>query len=241
MGGTIGLIIHLERARDRAAHVAELARALPVPAEIQPAVDAREGPAEAWRYDPDLGLEPRYPFPLSDTEIAVFLSHRAAWARIVDGGFEAGLVVEDDATFDPTVFPMAFALAQDEIASDRFIRFPVKDRERTGATIAERDGVRIVRPGVVGLNLQASLVGREAARRLLAGSERFDRPVDSWLQMVWAHGVEILSIWPSGVDEVSAGLGGSTQKKRKGLAAKLHAEWARARYRRQIARASAER
>ena len=169
----------------------------------------------------------------------MFLSHRRAWVRIVEAGWAAGLVVEDDVTFDGAAFPPAFALACKVLTPDRFIRLPMKDREGVGEVIARSGGVRAVRPDVIGLNLQASLVGRGAAARLLAASEKFDRPVDSWLQMSWAHGVEILTLWPSGVGEVSADIGGSTQKKRKGIGARIGAEFARARYRRAIARMSA--
>ena len=231
-----GLIIHLERAEDRRVQAAALAESLPVPAEILPAVDARQGPPERERHDPGLGLEPPYPFPLSDTEIAVFLSHRRAWARIVEGRMRAGLVLEDDASLDPQIFPKALALASEVLTEDRFVRLPMKNREGQGALIAERDGIRAVKPDLVALNLQASLVGRRAAARLLRASARFDRPVDSWLQMTWVHGVEVLSLWPTGVGEVSQKLGGSTQKKRKGLWAKLRAERQRARYRAEIAR-----
>ena len=237
-----GLIIHLERATGRAAHVASLLNALPVEAEVLSAIDARAEDAEGgetWRHDPALGLSPRYPFPLSETEVAVFLSHRRAWARIVAAGWRAGLVLEDDVTLDPVAFPAAYGLAAKVLNEDRFVRLPMKDRENAGETVSERAGVRAVRPSVVGLNLQASLVGRGAAQQLLAASERFDRPVDSWLQMTWDHGVDILSIWPSGVGEISGDLGGSTQKKRKGITARLRAEVARGRYRAAIARMSA--
>ena len=73
------------------------------------------------------------------------------------------------------------------------------------------------------------------AERLLAASVRFDRPVDTWLQMRWVHGVDILSVWPTGVGEASGDLGGSTQKKRRGTLARIRAEIARSRYRRRIA------
>lgn len=238
--GIGGLIIHLERAVERGPRVAELSATLPVRGEILPAIDARNGEGDIWRYDPGLATKPAYPFALSETEVAVFLSHRRAWARIVEAGWAAGLILEDDATLDPGVFPAAYDLAREVLTPGRFVRLPMKDRESAGEVVAQAGGVRAMRPEVVALNLQASLVGRDAAARLLAASEHFDRPVDTWLQMTWEHGVDILSIWPSGVGEVSAALGGSTQNKRKGLGARLGAEFKRARYRRAIAQMSAE-
>ncbi|MEM0947419.1 MAG: glycosyltransferase family 25 protein [Pseudomonadota bacterium] len=238
LDGIGGLIIHLERAADRAAHVKHMSKWLPVPSEILPAVDAKDPNSKVWRYEPDLGLDPAYPFPLSDTEVAVFLSHRRAWARIVASGWHAGLILEDDVMLDPDAFPAALRLARDVLGPRRFIRLPMKDREGKGDEVARENGIRAVRPRVVGLNLQASLVDREAAQTLLAATEKFDRPVDTWLQMTWEHDVDILSIWPSGVGEISAVLGGSTQRKRTGFGARLSAEVARARYRRAIARKS---
>lgn len=233
MAGIRGIIIHLERATERAAHVAALRETLPIPSEILPAIDARTADLTAYRPDP--GLDPRYPFPLHDTEIAIFLSHRAAWQRILDADLPGGLVLEDDVTFDRETFPSALALARDVLTPNRVVRLPFKNREGIGDIVAERDGICAFRPDVVGLNLQATLVGRDAARGLLAASETFDRPVDSWMQMTWEHGVDILTLWPTGVSELSAGLGGSTQGKRRGIGARLVAELARLRYRRAIA------
>lgn len=229
-------IIHLERAKDRAAQAACLARSLPVPGEILAAVDARGQDAElGQRYDPGLGWQPRYPFDLTRTEIAVFLSHRRAWQRIRDDGRMAGLVVEDDIRPDPQRLPAAFALAMAHLEPGRVIRFPRSDRETAGETIAEADGMRLVRPRAVALGMQAQLVGREAAARLLDVTRRFDRPVDGVLQMTWETGIDTLTVLPAPVREIDAELGGSTQWKRRGLVARLHAELARALYRRRLA------
>ena len=230
-----GLVIHLERATARAGQVARLIGALPFPGEVLPAVDARAPGGLPAGHDPALSLEPRYPFPLTDVEVAIFHSHRRAWSRIVEAGWDGALILEDDATLDPEAFPAALEIAREAFAPDRFIRLPIKDREAGGEVVAERGGLRVVRPAVIALNLQAQLVGREAAERLLAASARFDRPVDTWLQMRWVHGVDILSVWPTGVGEASGDLGGSTQKKRRGTLARISAEIARSRYRRRIA------
>ncbi|MDU8945089.1 glycosyltransferase family 25 protein [Ovoidimarina sediminis] len=233
MGDLSAFIIHLDRATDRAAHVARMIADLPVPGEVLPAVDARAAPAgEMARHAPGAPLDPAYPFPLSDTEVAVFLSHRRAWGEIVSRGLPAALVLEDDVALDLALFPQALALARGREYA--VVRLPQKDRER-GETLAEAAGARLIRPVEVALGMQAQLVGRGAAARLLAASETFDRPVDVFLQMTWVHGADVLSVWPTGVRDISASLGGSTLKKRKGLGARLSAELGRARFRRRMA------
>ena len=95
-------IIHLERAAGRRASVEALRARLPIESEILPAVDGRARLAEADRG----GLcarsrfSPRYPFALGLPEIGAFLSHRAAWRRIVDEGLDFAFVFEDDAAID---------------------------------------------------------------------------------------------------------------------------------------------
>ena len=57
--------------------------------------------------------------------------------------------------------------------------------------------------------MQMQIVGREAARLLLAASEEFDRPVDSFVQMQWLHGARMLSARPIVIRELGGELGGS--------------------------------
>lgn len=233
-------IIHLERATERADQVRALQDALPIPAHVMPAVDARaEGSSLAKRYTDVCGWQPRYPFPLSDTEIAIFLSHRKAWARILEDGLEAGLVLEDDIWLDPDRFPPALDLALENLRDMQWIRFPKADKEVLGETVAQSDDIRLVRPRQVALGMYVQLVHRTTAARLLEITERFDRPVDGVLQLTWETGIDTLALQPAPVREIDADLGGSTQRKRKGIGAKLHAEVARALYRRRIAERAA--
>ena len=57
---------------------------------------------------------PRYPFALTAAEVGAFLSHRAAWTRIVDEGLEFAFVFEDDAEVDKARFAalLDFAIAE---------------------------------------------------------------------------------------------------------------------------------
>ncbi|MEM9344554.1 MAG: glycosyltransferase family 25 protein [Pseudomonadota bacterium] len=225
-----GFVIHLARAAERARQVARIIETAPVPTRVLDAVDAAT--ADLSPYTPDAPLVPRYPFPLSETEIAVFLSHRSAWQAILDEGLDAALIIEDDVAFDPAAFNPAFTAALPFAQNGAYVRLPQKKRESTGEALAPL----IRRPTEVALGMQAQLVGAEAARNLLAATETFDRPVDVLIQMTWIHRADILSAWPSGVSDISATLGGSTLKKRRGLGARLSAEAQRALFRWRISR-----
>ena len=234
--GNAAFIIHLKRAVRRAPQVEALRDALPMPTEIVPAVDARDEPDALTRhYDPDLGWVPPYPFPLSQTEIAVFLSHRKAWERILASGCEAGLVLEDDVALDDVIFPKALALAEAQLPPGGMIRFPWRAYEAKGDEVSRLGDVRLIRPRLVALGMQAQLVHKDAARQLLAVTERFDRPVDTVMQLTWKTGVDTLAVVPSGVTEMDQDLGGSTQAKSKRKGGRLYTEFARALYRRRIA------
>src|SRR5690606_32759691 len=130
---------------------------------------------------------PRYPFPLSQAEAACFLSHRAAWEAIVDDGVDAGLVLEDDAMITPD-FDGAFELARSTATPGSFIRFPYRDGREAGLTLRQEGRYRVLVPSPVGLGMVAQLVTREAALRLLSRTAQFDRPVDTFVQMLSLHG-----------------------------------------------------
>jgi GR25 family glycosyltransferase involved in LPS biosynthesis len=234
-------IIHLERAENRRDQVAALRAALPCPSEVVWAVDARApaamtGPGMAKAVP--VHLSPRYPYGLRETEVACFHSHRKCWQKIVDEGVAAALILEDDIALDPVIFPAALRLALGAIQPGDVIRFPYKRREDAGRVIATADGITLRLPQEVALGMQAQIVTRLAAERLLHATARFDRPVDCLLQMPWEHGARVLTLWPSGVSEHSADLGGSTIGHKATGWDKIRREVMRPFYRRRIAQLS---
>jgi len=229
-----GFVIHLQRAVQRQPQVAWIRRHAPCETEV---VDATDGAllkgVMLESHVPGLH-EPRYPFPLRPGELGVFHSHRECWRRIVEGGYRGGLVLEDDLVFDPTTFASAVRLAESHGGADAYVRFPYKHREAASEVLADKDGLTLIRPDVVALGAQGQYVGRDAARRLLEVTERFDRPIDTFLQMRWIHRVKVLSIWPSSLDELSADLGGSLIQQRTPIMTKLRREFDRFLYRRAV-------
>lgn len=220
-------VVHLERVTARRPQVAEIARSIPLPTTVLSAVDAQSmEPSTRERLVRPRLHAPTYPFRLLDTEIACFLSHRRAWQTILDTGLDAGLIVEDDVAVANPLFRRVLGHAIGAAQPEDFIRFPM--HERTEGPASHRDEPSIIEPRLPGLGMQMQLVGREAARRLLAASEVFDRPVDSLVQMQWLHGARVRSARPVVVQEVDFAIGGSTvQNKRAPLAQKAAHELGR--------------
>lgn len=227
--GCKSFIIHLDRAVGRKPQVDRLRHALPEPTEVLAAVDGRalEEADIAAVYRRGLH-RPHYPFELSRTEIACFLSHRRAWQAIVDQGLDAGLVVEDDAAIDAAAFDEVFAAALDGLDPNELVRFPHRERYEPGPLVRSRGAARLFEPRLPALGMVLQLVGREAARRLLDASRVFDRPVDSLVQMQWLHGARVLTARPIVVREICGELGGSViHAPRSGLLDKVTHEFHR--------------
>ncbi|WP_182417648.1 glycosyltransferase family 25 protein [Bartonella sp. HY038] len=233
-------IIHLERAKDRQAQVEALIASLPFTGEITAAIDANALNQSVIdsHYKAKIH-QPFYPFTLSRTEIACFLSHRKAWQEIVDQDINGAFIFEDDVTLTKD-FELSFATALPFMNEDTYIRFPFRERE-TGKILAQNQNHRLIEPCPVGLGQVAQYIGRNCAQKLLDATMQFDRPVDTTVQMFWLTNVRPLSILPGGVSEISASLGGSTVQKKPRFLDKLRREILRPLYRKRIARLSRQR
>ncbi|WP_375174327.1 glycosyltransferase family 25 protein [Pseudooceanicola sp.] len=230
-------IIHLDGSTARQPLVDTLQGLLPA-AEVLSAVDGRVmSEAERAAVCVPVLHQPAYPFPPKPGEVGCFLSHRKAWERIVASDDEAALIVEDDIV-PAEGFEAALALALENAAPNRLIRFPLRDREEPEEVLASSGDVRLHRPRVVGLTTGMQLVGREAAARFLELTGQFDRPVDTFLQMRWLTGVETLTLSPAPVRSAVAETGGSTIQSHTSPLAEVKRSWHRMRYRGKVARLS---
>ncbi|QFT58540.1 Glycosyltransferase family 25 (LPS biosynthesis protein) [Sulfitobacter sp. THAF37] len=225
------LIIHMPGPGVRADNVARLLEFLPM-ARVVPAVDGREALAQ-----PDIDVRsgdrhaPPYPFPMAAGEVGCFLSHRKCWQEIAEGTAPYALIAEDDLTLDPAQWAHALALVAGHATEQSFIRLPAKNREARTAVVAQDGHAALYLPRVIGLQTVCQVVGRAAARRLLAATDPMDRPVDTTLQMHWVTGQPVHTVWPSGVGELP---GASTIQKKTGTGSKLKRELQRAIYRARV-------
>ncbi|MDH7793513.1 MULTISPECIES: glycosyltransferase family 25 protein [Ochrobactrum] len=227
-------IIHLARATDRKPQVEKLIHELPVKTEVIDAVDSHvlTGAEISRVYKRQLHA-PRYPFELSKNEIACFLSHRKAWQAIVDQQLDAGFIIEDDIELTD-VFNAAFHAVGNHFEPGGFVRFTFRDDREVGREVFRNNQVRIIIPNPIGLGMVAQLVSFDAAKKLLAITEQFDRPVDTTIQMRWVTDLQPLAVIPGGVKEISAQLGGTTIQHKKSFSDKLKREILRPIYRMRV-------
>jgi GR25 family glycosyltransferase involved in LPS biosynthesis len=216
-------ILHLERCTARRPQAQELARAIPLPTQVLPAVDGRQlDDATLRRHCRRHIHAPRYPFDLLRAEIGCFLSYRRAWQTIVDEGLDAALIAEDDVAVASPRFVELIERVGAAIRPDEYVRFPLHERGEGTIPLSVAGSFAMLEPWLPGLGMQMQMVGNEAARRLLAASDVFDRPVDSFVQMQWLHGARVLSARPVIIREVDFAVGGSViQLKNGGLVHKV--------------------
>ena len=235
MSGPKAFILHLERATSREPNVRALIASLPIESEILAAVDgARLSAEEVEQSYARRRFRPTYPFPLTRTEVGVFLSHRAAWRRIVDDDLEFAFIFEDDAQIDPASFAALVEFVTFERPAWDYVLLPAQPI-RNGTPIARRGEHALMRPDAPPLRAIAQIVSRAAAKRLLDCTLPFDRPIDTLMQMPWVTGQPVLVASPSPVSDVSQETGGSTvQRKSMSLAERLRHEAMRPVYRAQV-------
>lgn len=169
-------LINLDRSPDRLAQMQALLGALGVAFVRVPAIDGRmltDAQCKAVR-----GQHKEW-LPLPASEIACFLSHRACWQRIADGPAPYGCVFEDDMLLsprlrdflaDPSWIPADADIVKIEEGYNRvWLDTPLRQM---------RDGFRLGRLRSSHYRAGGYIVSRDAARRLLAMTERFGLPVD---------------------------------------------------------------
>jgi GR25 family glycosyltransferase involved in LPS biosynthesis len=229
-------ILHLARATARDATVAMLRRHLSIESEIVDAVDGQRLSPDAVRgaYQRQR-FRPRYPFALWPAEIGCFLTHRAAWRRIVEQDLDFAVIFEDDVRIDPANFDRLLAFATRERDRWDYVLLPIHDARTPGTIVAREADLTLTRPHAPPLGAVAQIVTRTAAERLLACSEPFDRPVDTLRQMSWITRQPVLVLSPAGIHHASEEIGGTTVgRAQMGVLHKLHHELARPIYRSRI-------
>lgn len=232
----IGLVIHLKRAVARRPVAERLAAACGVPARLLDAVDGKAmAAADLQALATSAPHSPHYPFPLGPGEFGCFLSHRLAWAALLESEAEAALILEDDMEIGPE-FADALRLATRHVGEMGYVQF--QTRAIQAPPLDHEGGCVLMRPKLTPLRTSGQLVHRAAAERLLAASATIDRPVDAFLQMHWLTGVHPGAIAPSGLRDVTASAGGSTIKSTRSLGERIMREVQRTRYRRAIRRLS---
>lgn len=119
---------------------------------------------------------------LTASEIGCFLSHRACWRQIADGSAPYGCVFEDDMLLAQRL--RDFLAERSWIPADAEIVKIEEGHNRVWLDMPLRDvkkSFRLGRLRSTHYRAGAYIVSRDAARRLLAMTERFGLPVDLFL------------------------------------------------------------
>jgi glycosyl transferase family 25 len=169
-------LINLDRSPDRLAEMQARLDALGVAFTRVPAIDGKaltdteleavRAPHKDWS-------------PLSASEIGCFLSHRACWRRIADGPAPYGCVFEDDMLLSPRL--RDFLAGESWIPADAEIVKIEEGHNRVWLDAPLREmkhGFSLGRLHSTHYRAGGYIVSRDAARRLLAMTERFGLPVD---------------------------------------------------------------
>ncbi len=228
------LIIHMPNSTARRPNAVRLRQDLPN-AQLVDAIDGRDPTQVAdLRTAPGNLHKPSYPFALKAGEVGCFASHRTCWKMIVDFGWDYALVVEDDVAVSLPDLARSLTMITAYMTPDMFIRLPFKNREAKGILLARDGDSRLFLPRNIGLQTGCQVVGRDAAKRLLAASAKIDRPIDTWLQMHWVTSQPIHTLLPNGLSEIAGQIGGSTIQQKTRTSGKLVRELKRAWYRLQV-------
>lgn len=160
------------------------------------AIDGR-GPAGgqlACHYDGHLNAR-SFKRPLSATEIACALGHRAIWRRIAEGAASVALVCEDDLSLSAAFgdFIQTVACRQAAFAD---VMIKLDSPARPGEAVGSLAGVELVLTRRLPAFTTGYLLGRNAAAVLLARAAAVSRPIDMDLKHYWEHRVPILLARP---------------------------------------------
>lgn len=136
---------------------------------------------------------------MSVGEIGCYLSHRNAWQKIINENLDYAIILEDDCKLEPDfhITPKLIKQLQDW----DYIKLT---GPRGGKKIRDQaqlsHGYRIAHYNKTPISTPGQAVSYEGAKKLLASSQPFFRPVDVDLQQHWEKKIDILGIEPKLVD-----------------------------------------
>ncbi len=142
---------------------------------------------------------PAYPLSLGVAEIGRFLTYRQVWAEIERSGMDAALILDGVTGLDPEAFDDALDLSLPHVAALGIVSMRTAACPGPSALIDTHGAVSLTVPQQSQGRPPAQLVGHEAAAHLLALSDRFDRPVETFQHSHWHTGLRPASVQPCGL------------------------------------------
>lgn len=148
----------------------------------------------AAAYDEQLNKQ-EFKHPLTRSEVACYLSHRALWRQIAEGDAPGGIVLEDDFLLDGKAPALLDELTKLDLRNC-VVKLHAEKPVRGELLARLPEGFRLLIPRTVPGRTLGYALGQVAARQLLARSARFTRPVDMDLKHWWEFNTLVIAVQP---------------------------------------------
>ena len=193
-------VLHADRDGDARAQARRVLDACGVDGELWPMVQGAGLSVSDLEQTVGADLfEPAYPLSLDTGEIGRFLTHRQIWAEIERRGLDAALVLDGATGIEPDPFDDALDLGLSHVTALGYIELRDHPCPGPSALIDTQRHATLTVPQQATGRTAAQLVGHEAAAHLLALSDLFDRPMETFVHSHWHTGLRPASIQPCGV------------------------------------------
>jgi len=133
---------------------------------------------------------------LSCGEVGCYLSHRLCWQAIVDRDLDFAVILEDDFLYQGGDFAEIIRLVEGLPSPWYYLKLAGRDNASDRIDCTPMGAFSLCRFRRVPTRTAAQIVSREGARRLLAASAPFSRPVDVDLQYWWEKDIIVHGILP---------------------------------------------
>jgi len=145
-------------------------------------------------------FDPAYPLALSTEDIGDFLTHRQIWAELQRSGLDAALILDTPGPIAPDPFDDALDLALEHLPALGLIELRASPAPGPAVLIDTLGAATLTIPHQTEGRAPALLITHEAASHLLALSDRFDRPIETFLHSHWHTGLRCATLAPSGLE-----------------------------------------
>jgi glycosyl transferase family 25 len=134
---------------------------------------------------------------LNAGEIGCYMSHRVTWQKIIEQDLDYALILEDDFELIGDLNEVFEAIEQLNFEWDLIKLSAYNSRERPIQFQRQlKDQLELVVHTKAMAGTCAQLISKKAAKKLLAYSNSFGRPIDTDIQHIWQTGVPVLSLMP---------------------------------------------
>lgn len=188
------LVINLERSADRRAAITARLAAFGLVPEFFAATEGR-------LLDPKRLEQLAGPQGLSPGEIGTHFSHVGTWQRIVDRGWDAALVLEDDAVLAPELPAVLERLTPEVLARFDVVRLASLMKQVGKPLDALTTQHTLLLPTKSPSGLQGYIVTARGARRLLAVIDEPKVAIDTAVDRVWQSRLDVVVVMPPVVYE----------------------------------------